>query len=339
MEHSLAEKNVTLNRVSNMANVNSINLQGTRKDNIEIEVEGSVPEEDLDYVDDILDDGLSDFLEEELVVKGAKEKSTKQLPGATMHEKEAGGEIHMQQSSVVPGTSQVTKQSTDELTDEQLANLPRVRNLFNQFWAEKMQEMDKDKDKQVDKTGTGKNDNFIKSPSDTMIYVPALAKNKISGSRIQHVELPRQQAQDVPVEVTEVMHASPVVLNEMISNFVDSVRLEQQDLQEKERRKSSANQKDTGYKEAGSKTDRAVLEAEKFRASITAPNPGRCEQSQIVVNTAGIPDIGAGVSDDDFFHLTCHIDPSLLLKIEKGEFIELEKLLPRDKLGGKNDES
>ena len=45
-----------------------------------------------------------------------------------------------------------------------------------------------------------------------------------------------------------------------------------------------------------------------------------------------IPDIGAGVSDDDFFHLTCHIEPSLIHKIEKGEFVELEKLLPKDKI-------
>ena len=45
-------------------------------------------------------------------------------------------------------------------------------------------------------------------------------------------------------------------------------------------------------------------------------------------------DIGSGVSDDDFFHLTCNIEPSLIHKIEKGEFVELEKLLPKDRLGG-----
>ena len=55
-------------------------------------------------------------------------------------------------------------------------------------------------------------------------------------------------------------------------------------------------------------------------------------------DTLNIPDIGSGVSGDDFFHLTCHIDPTLIHKIEKGEFVELEKLLPKDRLGGKNDE-
>ena len=36
-------------------------------------------------------------------------------------------------------------------------------------------------------------------------------------------------------------------------------------------------------------------------------------------------------SDDSFFHLLCHIEPALIAKIEKGEFIDLEKLLPPDK--------
>ena len=53
----------------------------------------------------------------------------------------------------------------------------------------------------------------------------------------------------------------------------------------------------------------------------------------------GLLDIGKGVSDDDFFHLTCHIEPSLIHKIEKGEFVELEKLLPKDKGVGFKEES
>ena len=50
------------------------------------------------------------------------------------------------------------------------------------------------------------------------------------------------------------------------------------------------------------------------------------------MNLHGLLDIRKGVSDDDFFHLTCHIEPNLIHKIEKGEFIELEKLLPKDRL-------
>ena len=38
--------------------------------------------------------------------------------------------------------------------------------------------------------------------------------------------------------------------------------------------------------------------------------------------------------DDEFFHITSQIDPTLRTKIERGEFIELERLLPKDKMPG-----
>ena len=38
-------------------------------------------------------------------------------------------------------------------------------------------------------------------------------------------------------------------------------------------------------------------------------------------------------SDDHFFHVTCHLDPQLKQKIRRGEFMELERLLPKDKSG------
>ena len=47
-----------------------------------------------------------------------------------------------------------------------------------------------------------------------------------------------------------------------------------------------------------------------------------------------IRDVGSGLTDDDFFHLTCHVYPSIIGKIECGEFVDLEKLLVRDKYGG-----
>ena len=37
--------------------------------------------------------------------------------------------------------------------------------------------------------------------------------------------------------------------------------------------------------------------------------------------------------DDEFFHITSQIDPNLRQKIERGEFIELERLLPKDEFG------
>ena len=44
-----------------------------------------------------------------------------------------------------------------------------------------------------------------------------------------------------------------------------------------------------------------------------------------------IRDISSGISNDDCFHLTCHVDGSMIAKIEKGEFMDLDKLSPKDK--------
>ena len=41
-----------------------------------------------------------------------------------------------------------------------------------------------------------------------------------------------------------------------------------------------------------------------------------------------------GITDDEFFHLTCHVDPNMKEKIEWGEFIDLEKLLVKDRFRG-----
>ena len=87
------------------------------------------------------------------------------------------------------------------------------------------------------------------------------------------------------------------------------------------------------YVKAKDKTEQAILDAEKYKAVLAEP-PGAyfaggrnvCEQE---MNKIGVVD--AGISDDDFFHLTCHVDANLIGKIERGEFVDLEKLLPKDR--------
>ena len=43
-----------------------------------------------------------------------------------------------------------------------------------------------------------------------------------------------------------------------------------------------------------------------------------------------------GITDEEFFHLTCHVEPNLKQKIERGEFVDLEKLLMKDKFKNSN---
>ena len=92
--------------------------------------------------------------------------------------------------------------------------------------------------------------------------------------------------------------------------------------------------------------EHAIVETEKFKASVEVP-PGRdnfdqfkdkemdSEYNSLERRSSYEQDqsrhvFGNGLSDDDFFHITCHIDSNLKGKIERGEFVDLDKLLPKE---------
>ena len=103
--------------------------------------------------------------------------------------------------------------------------------------------------------------------------------------------------------------------------------------------------------------DQLLVQAEKFRVKVEAPK-GMADFTDYVmpydyeklrskfVKPEGLGPIDRQImflcnfdQDYEFFHVTSQIEPGLRVKIEKGEYIELERLLPRDNrsLGG-NDE-
>ena len=75
---------------------------------------------------------------------------------------------------------------------------------------------------------------------------------------------------------------------------------------------------DRNFEEAKEKAAQIIVDAEQFHAKIAEPPKGR-----LLIDT--------GLSDDNFFHITCHVDTNLKAKIENGDFVELEKLLPKGK--------
>ena len=142
-----------------------------------------------------------------------------------------------------------------------------------------------------------------------------------------------------------------------ISDFVDAVRDDmsgrpRNQQQEDEDRPNSVITV-PGQDLAQHRTEQTIIEAEKFKASIEKPtgtnnSPGLCdmvcdgETSQNDMNmqrllnsfnkVSTVPrqkPIGKGLSDDDFFHLTCQVDEALKQKIENGEYVDLDKLLPK----------
>ena len=144
-----------------------------------------------------------------------------------------------------------------------------------------------------------------------------------------------------------------------ISDFVDQLRLAQEE-NDNLAAPIRSSVVTPGHEEVQRGTNQVILQAEKFRAEIEKP-PGRqnnfmsqnfvpvqavsdfVSQSSNVGNVAmggsGILDmakqqrvaIGTGFSDNDFFHLICHIIAGLKAKIEKGQFVDLDKLLPKER--------
>ena len=70
--------------------------------------------------------------------------------------------------------------------------------------------------------------------------------------------------------------------------------------------------------------ENSIIQAEKFKASLAVPPEGIPDYIFAPRLTRGHDD-----DDDDFFHMTCHVELALRAIVERGGFIELEKLLPK----------
>ena len=279
--------------------------------------------------------------------------------------------------------------------DDILKQNPQLKKLFNQFLDERLKQAEKDgikggaaeviKGLKEPKTSKKSADevNFsnkprnkstvVKSPSDTTIYVPALARpnDGIIGSSpvLANMLMPKNamMMNNMP------MAMGAMTINDQVDDFVGRIREEATASTSQANDGMGHNRKQSevvipGYDDARRRADQAILQAEKFKATITPPKTGNLlgkvlnEQEQLIpvyINNKGeivgqieqeqlspiidnemngqvlqqqvTPPLGTGLSDDDFFHLTCHIDTSLHTKIEKGEFVDLDRLIPKDR--------
>ena len=166
----------------------------------------------------------------------------------------------------------------------------------------------------------------VKSPSDTTLYKPAFKLVDTEQNSETNRFLIEQQRMESDQQ-------QPDVINE-ISNFVDAMRV-QHDSHEQDQRAVVLQQKENDeLKEAMDRANKSVIEAEKFKATLAEPKD-RSNVSQMIGNILEAQEhpimVTENLSDDDFFHLTCHIDSTLRSKIEKGEYVDLEKLLPKER--------
>ena len=106
--------------------------------------------------------------------------------------------------------------------------------------------------------------------------------------------------------------------------------------------------------------EQLLLQAKKFKARVEAPRGNSNTTTNFhsllmpydydkpcdkFVKPEGLGPIDSEIlflhnfdQDDEFFHITSQIEPGLRSKIERGEYVELERLLPKDRTIGKNDD-
>ena len=99
------------------------------------------------------------------------------------------------------------------------------------------------------------------------------------------------------------------------------------------RQTSSCDMEDKLYQAARDEAERTVIEGEQFKATINTPRGNSFAVSGNQFFDSKVKD------DDEFFHITCHVDPYLVEKIAKGEYVELDKLLSKQRYNpyGKNE--
>ena len=166
------------------------------------------------------------------------------------------------------------------------------------------------------------NKDRIKSPSDTTIYAPGLTKRNVETFKAQ-----------MSVDMSPANKHDMLVLDDMvnkISNFVESIRMDQHEEEASLGPNRASEVVVPGQDQARECTERAIIEAEKYKAAIETP-PGM-SNFHTPVEIGGVNSTN-GLSDDDFFHLICHIDANLEQKIERGDFVDLDKLLVKDNNG------
>ena len=222
-----------------------------------------------------------------------------------------------------------------------------VQQLFDQKWKERESEVEKHiLEKHGISSGSGKHsDNSegkkgetgqnkqnlrmpVKSPSDTMLYAPAL--NKIADRNSPRIALNFSKEGEQRVVPTDLI--------DKISEFVESIRIANKPVQQPQPSTSGKDKERDRMSMAWETVQKVVIQAEQFRAEVATPKGKQLNHVQHATNSPmnleartkflGINnEDGRVLDDDEFFHITCHMDRLLTAKIEQGEYVDLEKLL------------
>ena len=327
--------NVTVERGENSKDTRKSTFKPDRRLNESVETE-------LDYEDDVMEDGS--VPPEHITVTvttGVGDNDDLERNS----EEEDDGEIFSDEDEVVlmptegSDTDEVilnqrqsqplSRKELEEKEEEEIRKWsndnPAFEHFIKKMVAKEVKEVQsseadkrKQKGKETERSSIGEscaNNNKIKSPSDTTIYAALL--NRITQDKIspRRLILPNVSVDRTPDHVTQVFEG-------LCPSLSSDKKSKNRDVQATP--KSREGHVDT----ISEKTMRKIKEAEQLRAEIDTPKG-------IIDNPYFNEEIR---EDDEFFHITCHVDTQSTTKIQRGEFVDLEKLVPRMKGKNKTDE-
>ena len=173
-----------------------------------------------------------------------------------------------------------------------------------------------------------------KSPSDTTIYAPALnlTPEKVTNMTARNVakQVRPDETSNQVTRFLNTMRVEAAMSNKetIPSNVVDAADHDEgNNAVPGPSETHHINAVDEGaakswVEQARETANKLILEAEQMKAKLEVP-----QGMSNVYHTDQM--------DDNFFHITCHVDDALKAKIEKGLFVELEKLLVKDRPFGR----
>ena len=291
-------------------------------DGIEVEVEASDFETESDEEEEgEISDGEHETIEEFLTTKAPSSIDDEVILGATaktLQKEKAAETDDLLQHLLKEKLKGMTREEIDKLLQDKGTNCVTPEKLTRANGA------------------TLPTRTAVKSPSDTTLYRPAFKQNaEVDQTQHLHFNKANILTPGLGINRPVVQSQSPIKMNanmlDRISNFVESIRLERRQDQPGTSSDSdhpSSQVEIPGLNLAKNKAKNAILEVEKFCASIKAPKGMLAGDGKGFIYGRQVGQ--SGLSDDDFFHLTCHIEDGLKQKMECGEYVDLEKLILRD---------
>ena len=182
---------------------------------------------------------------------------------------------------------------------------------------------------------TSSSPGLTKSPSGTMIYAPAVQRSQPPKGIVQQIM--QEGKEKIPyqggsIDNTFTEEHLDLILKQFRAGTQEAAdkaeaRAAKQPIKRKLDFEDKGNHEEQPTTSARDLAHDRILAAEKYREQLEQPSQGK---NNLTVSTQVLDFPGKPVLDDDeFMHITCHVDDNVTELAEKGQFVDFDKLLAK----------